>query len=855
MVAIFNFVVNGNKVRSKEDKKLITFLREDLNLTSVKNGCSEGACGTCMVLVDGEAKKACILKTSKLVDKNIITVEGLTDREKDVYGHAFMQAGAVQCGFCTPGMVISAKSLIDKVEDPTEVEIKNALKNNICRCTGYVKIIEAVKLAAKLLRQNTEVPKSTCKGLIGENLNRIDAVDKVLGTAEYVDDMRIDGMIYGGAVRTKYPRALVKSVDISEAKRLEGVYLVITADELPGSQKVGHIVKDWDILIPMGKITHCIGDAIVLIAARTPEILEKAKSLVKIDFEELTPVTCPADALKGDAPQVHASGNLLVTENMVFGNAGKYIKSSKYSVTNKYSTPFTEHAFLETETAVAAPDGNDGIIIYCGDQGIYQTRKECAEALGIDQSKVRVVSKMVGGGFGGKEDMSVQHHASILSYLCNKPVKVALSRRESMMIHPKRHAMEMEVTTACDENGYLTAMKAIIVADTGAYASLGGPVLQRACTHAAGPYNYQNIDIIGKAVYTNNPPAGAFRGFGVTQSCFAIESNLNQLANLASITPFEIRYRNAIRPGQVLPNGQIADSSTSIVETLEAVKEICKQNPKAGIACSIKNSGLGVGIPDIGRCMLVIKDGSVYIHTSAACIGQGLGTILTQIVCETLNISPDKVVHAAPDTLTCPDSGNTTASRQTLFTGEAVKRAARELLDALTYQTLENLDGQEFYGEFKGITDKMSSIKQNPVSHVAYGYATQVVILDDEGKLLKVIAVHDVGTPINPKSIEGQIEGGVVMSLGYALTEDYPLRGSVPTAKFGTLGLFKATEVPKIESIILGRGNMNLAYGAKGIGEICSIPTAPAVAGAYYNYDGEFRTKLPISNTPYSKRK
>jgi selenium-dependent xanthine dehydrogenase len=852
---MFNFVVNGKKVQIEEEKKLITFLREDLDLVSVKNGCSEGACGTCMVIVDGVAKKACILKTSKIEGKNIITVEGLSDREKDVYGYAFMEAGAVQCGFCTPGMVISAKALIDKVADPTEEQIKDALKNNICRCTGYVKIFEAVKLAAKLLRENTDVPKCVCKGLVGESLNRIDAVDKVLGTAEYVDDMRIDGLIYGGAVRSKYPRALVKNIDVSEAKNLQGVHAVITADDLPGNQKLGHIIKDWDVLIPEGKITHCLGDAIVLIAAETHEILEKAKSLVKIDFEELTPVTSPEEAMKGDAPQVHATGNILATENLVFGNADKQINNSKYVVTNNYSTPFTEHAFLETEASVAKPDGDGGIIIYSADQGIFQTLKECSEALGLDQSKVRVISKLVGGGFGGKEDMSVQHHAAILAYVSNKPVKFALTRKESIMVHPKRHAMEMEITTACDENGYLTAMKAVLIADTGAYASLGGPVLQRACTHAAGPYNYQNIDIIGKAVYTNNPPAGAFRGFGVTQSCFAAESNLNQLAEMVGITPWEIRYRNAIRPGQVLPNGQIADASTYLVETLEAVKEICEKNPKAGIACAMKNSGLGVGIPDIGRCKLVVKGGKIYIYSSAACIGQGLGTILTQMVCQTLNISADKVVHEAPDTAFTPNSGNTTASRQTLFTGEATKRAAEKLRGVLTYQTLESLDGEEFHGEFKGRTDKMNSIKQNPVSHVAYGYATNVIILNDEGKIEEVIAVHDVGTAVNPKNIEGQIEGGVTMSLGYALTEDYPLKDSVPIAKFGTLGLFKATEVPKIKPIIIGSGNVNLAYGAKGIGEICSIPTAPAVANAYYNYDGEFRTKLPICNTPYSKKR
>ncbi|SHH19248.1 selenium-dependent xanthine dehydrogenase [Clostridium grantii] len=852
---MFDFIVNGKDVSSKKDEKLLAFLREDLNLVSVKNGCSEGACGTCMVIVDGVAKKACILKTSKLEGKNIVTVEGLSDKEKNAYGYAFMQAGAVQCGFCTPGMVISAKALIDKIDNPSEKEIKNALKNNICRCTGYVKIIEAVKLAAKLLRENSNIPVDECKGLVGERFNRIDAFDKVLGIAEYVDDMRIEGLIHGGAVRTKYPRALIKSIDISEAKKLKGVHAVITADELPGNQKLGHIVKDWDILIPEGKITHYLGDAIVLIAAETLEILEEAKTLVKIEYEELVPVTCPEDAMKGDAPEIHATGNVLATENLSFGNADNRIKNSKYVVTNKYSTPFTEHAFLETETAIAQPDGNEGIIIYSADQGIYQTLKECSEALGLDQSKVRVISKIVGGGFGGKEDMSVQHHAAILAYVSNKPVKFALSRKESLIVHPKRHAMEMEVTTACDEDGNLTAMKAYIIADTGAYASLGGPVLQRACTHAAGPYNYQNVEIIGKALYTNNPPAGAFRGFGVTQSCFATESNLNQLAEMVGITPWEIRYKNAIRPGQVLPDGQIADDSTCLVETLEAVKEICEKNPKAGIACAMKNSGLGVGIPDIGRCKLIVKDGKIYIHTSAACIGQGLGTILTQIVCETLNISADKVVHATPDTALSPNSGNTTASRQTLFTGEATKRAARNLLDLLSYQTLENLDGEVFEGEFKGRTDKMHSTKQNPVSHVAYGYATNVVILNEEGRIEKIIAAHDVGTPINPKNIEGQIEGGVVMSLGYALTEDYPLKNSVPTAKFGTLGLFKATEVPEIESIILGNANSHLSYGAKGIGEICSIPTPPAVAAAYYNYDGKFRTKLPISDTPYTKKK
>ncbi|MEG1954144.1 MAG: selenium-dependent xanthine dehydrogenase [Hydrogenoanaerobacterium sp.] len=848
------FIVNGEPAEALKDEKLIYFLRDSLNLTSVKNGCSEGACGTCMVLVDGKATKACILTTARVEGKSIITAEGLTEREKDVYGYAFSHAGAVQCGFCTPGMVISAKALLDVNLSPTRADVKEAIKNNICRCTGYKKIEDAILLSASIFKENSEVPHHDFTGIIGENLHRVDATAKALGTAEYADDLYPEGMLYGGAVRSGHARAKVLSIDVSAAKALKGVAAVMTAADLPGNQKVGHLKKDYDVLIPEGKITHFAGDAIVLVAAESRELLEEARSLVKVEYEVLTPVLSPTEAMAEGAPKVHEGGNLLADEHLKRGDADAKIKASKYVVTTKYSTPFTDHAFLEPETAVAMPD-NDGILVYCGDQGIYQTRRECAEALGLPEEKVRVIAKMVGGGFGGKEDMSVQHYAALLAFKSQKPVKFALTRKESILVHPKRHPMEMEFTTACDENGKLTAMKATIISDTGAYASLGGPVLQRACTHAAGPYNYQDIDIEGRAYYTNNPPAGAFRGFGVTQSCFATECNLNLLAEKVGISPWEMRYRNAIRPGETLPNGQIADDSTALAETLEAVKSYMDEHPKAGIACAIKNSGLGVGIPDVGRCRLVVEDGKVHIYSSAACIGQGLGTVMTQMVCTTLKLPPEKVVYCEPDTSKAPNSGNTTASRQTVFTGEATRRASLALRDALGTASLESLNGQEFKGEYSSETDKMGSDKPHPVSHVAYGYATHVVDLDENGKLSCVLAAHDVGTAINPVNVEGQIEGGVVMSLGYALTEDFPLKEGVPTAKFGTLGLFKATQVPPIKAIIVEKSKEKLAYGAKGIGEICSIPTPPAVQLAYYNYDGNFRTKLPLENTPYSRKK
>lgn len=848
------FKLNGRDVEIEEGRTLINYLREECDLTSVKNGCGEGACGACMVLVDEKATKACILKSDKIEGKEIQTVEGLSDRDKKVFAYAFSKAGAVQCGFCIPGMVISAKALLLKTLNPTLDEVKKALMGNICRCTGYVKIEKAVLMAAEILRENRDVPTVFCKGIVGEEMGRIDAEDKILAEGEYVDDMKINGMIYGFALRSKYPRALVKNIDYSDAEKLEGVVKVVTSKDIPGERYGGHLKKDWPALIEVGEETRYVGDAIALVAATSMDIARKAADLIKVDYEELEPLSLPEEAMKEGAPKIHKDGNILVREVLKRGNVDEALKNSKYVVTNHYSVPFTEHAFLEPESAVAVPTEKE-LIVYTGSQSVYDDLHEITHLLGLGEDKVRIISKYVGGGFGGKEDMSCQHHAALLAYLTGKPVKMTLTRAESIKVHPKRHAMEMEFTTACDEKGKLTAMRAKIIADTGAYASLGGPVLQRACTHAAGPYNYQNSEVEGIAVYTNNPPGGAFRGFGVTQSAFATECNINQLAELVEISPWEFRWRNAIEAGQELPNGQIADPGTALKETLLAVKDVYDNNEYVGIACAFKNSGIGVGLPDIGRCILEIKDGKVHIRSSAACIGQGLGTILTQILCQTLDITPDKVVYEAPDTRRTPDSGTTTASRQTTFTGEAVRVTALKVKEALNGRTLDALNGQEFYGEFSGVTDKMGSDKKNPVSHVAYGFATQVVVLDENGKLKKVVAAHDVGKAINPKNVEGQIEGGVVMGLGYALTEDYPLKNSVPTAKFGTLGLLRATAVPEIKAMVIEKNTNDLSYGAKGVGEITCIPTAPAVQGAYYKFDGVFRTKLPLENTFYKKSK
>lgn len=854
---MYTIKVNGVIHEVEQDKKLMRFLRDDLRLTSVKDGCSEGACGTCTIIIDGKATRSCIPMVSKMADKEIITVEGLTEREKEVYSYAFAKAGAVQCGFCIPGMVMSGKALIDVNPDPTRLEVINAIKNNICRCTGYKKIVDGVLLAAKIFRENLPVNEEVGEITVGQAMLRVDAREKVLGTGEYPDDLYLDGMIYGSAVRAEYPRARVLAVHTDEAKALPGVIGIFTAEDIPGSVKVGHLKQDWDTMIPVGKTTHYIGDAICLVAAETPEILEEAKKLVRVEYEQLEGVFDPYEAMKEDAPLVHEGSetNILAHEHLVRGNADEVIARSKYKVTRHYETPWTEHAFLEPETAVAMPFDGDGVFIYSTDQGTYDTQHECMAMLGLPPEKVIVENKLVGGGFGGKEDVSVQHHAALIAYLTKRTVKVKLSRKESIMIHPKRHPFYMDVTSACDEEGRLTALKAVVVSDTGAYASLGGPVLQRACTHAAGPYNFQTIDIDGKAVYTNNPPAGAFRGFGVTQTCFASEMNLNLLAEMVGITPWEIRYRNAVRPGEVLPNGQIADPATGIAETLEAVKEIYNSEKYVGIGCAMKNAGVGVGLPDWGRCRLLVKDGHVEIHAGASCIGQGLGTVLTQVLSETAGLTLDQIAYMPPNTANAPDSGTTSGSRQTLVTGEACRRAAEDLKAAMKDKTLAELEGQDFMGEYLAKTDAMGTPVPNPVSHVAYGYATQMCVLNEDGSIKKMVAAHDVGKAVNPTSVEGQIEGGVVMGMGYALTEQYELDHGIPKSKFGTLGLFKADKVPELDSIVVEKPGIDVAYGAIGIGEITSIPTAPAIADAYYRLNGEFQTVLPLKNTPYEKKK
>ena len=461
------FTVNGKSVTVEKNQKLIRFLRDELHLTSVKDGCSEGACGTCHVLIDGKPTKACIPQTDKLEGKAILTVEGLSDWEKQVYTFAFGEAGAVQCGFCIPGMVISAKGLLDVNPDPTREEAAFAIRNNICRCTGYVKIIDGILLAAKIFREGKLPAPSADDWQMGSRVHRLDVEEKVLGYGQYPDDIYVDSMCYGGAVRSQYARARVLSIDTSEAEALPGVICVATQKDIPGKVNVGHLKKDQPTLIGVGELVHYLGDSVALVCAVDQETVEAAKKLVKVEYEVLPAVHNPTEAAAPGAPLVfdEEESNVQAYKHVSRGDAETAIKNSKYVLTEHFSTPWTEHAFLEPECCVALPLDNGGVKLLTTDQSAHTTMHECASMLGVDYDHCQVQNCLVGGGFGGKEDMSVQHHASLLAYLTGRPVKVSLSRQESIAVHPKRHAMEMDFTTACDENGILYKERGVGIVD------------------------------------------------------------------------------------------------------------------------------------------------------------------------------------------------------------------------------------------------------------------------------------------------------------------------------------------------------------------------------------------------------
>ena len=848
------FVVNGTPVTVRRDHPhLLAALREELDITSPKDGCSpSGQCGCCTVLVDGKAIVSCQQSLEKVANTNITTLEGVSQVERDAFANAFAACGGLQCGFCIPGIVVRAKAQIDKKGTGLKREdMARHLGAHLCRCTGYVKILDAIDSVAKQLS-----PEIVSTGGLGVRVAKHEAKELALGDRGYIDDMRLPGLMHASLVFTKHARAEILSINTSKAMSRPGVRAVFTAADIPGELMMGIIYKDWPVMIPVGGFTSYAGDVLAIIVADSRLNARSAIDDVVVEYNPLTPITDARNAIaSNDIAVWKTDSNILSKSTYKRGDAEVAIASSTHVVRQTFETQRIEHAFLEPESTLAVPSISEDKVrklhVYSGGQGVWDDRNDIARLLAIANEQVTVTLVSNGGAFGGKEDMSNQAHVSLAAWLLNEPVKCTLSREESFLMHAKRHPIEMTYEAACDQDGKLTALRVRAIGDSGAYASVGMKVLERMAGHASGPYQVPNIDVEAIAVRTNNPICGAFRGFGANQAQFAMEGVLDRLAEKVGISGWQIRSRNVIRPGMVWGPGQIMDdgclgAELCLNEIKPAYDAAVASGKAVGLGLGLKNSGLGNGFKEISKAIVRFKsNGRIEVRHGWTEMGQGINTVAAQVAVEELGVDA-KLIDVIVDTTRELGFGQTTGSRGTLMGAGAVKSACQAAIAANRAQDIDHV------GEYRvDWTNKLGEPGvTNPIIHSTFSYAAQMVIMDRETqKIEKVIAVHDVGRVVNPTLCEGQVEGSVHMGLGYALTENFP---SDPETGFPinktlrSLGILRAKDVPPIEVKLLESPQPNAPYGIKGVGEIGLVPTAGAVASALHQLDGQWRSKLPM---------
>ncbi len=854
---MIKFTLNGESALfdGNPETSLLKYLRNTRNITSVKDGCScQGACGACMVEINGEAKLSCLTSLKNLENTVINTLEGLPEHIRDIMARAFVEKGAIQCGFCTPGFLMRTNVLLQKNPLPSRDEIKKALTLNLCRCTGYIKIIDAIHEAAKRMQNEPAVAATTLSGNVGTSYPKYEAYEMAVGKRMFVNDLKFDGMLYGALYFSDHPKARILEIDTSEALKMKGVVRIFTADDVPGNRFVGLIFKDWPLMIKPGETTRYIGDVLAGVVAETEEIAREAVKRIKITYETFKPVTDPLLAIKPRAIQVHPDKDNLLETCRVYrgGNADEIIAGSDFIAKGTYQTQRIEHAFLETEGAIAMPF-DEGVHLYSNGQGIYVDRSQVASLLNLPDEKVRVTLVSTGGGFGGKEDMTVQGHASLFAWLLKKSVKVVLSRDESIRMHPKRHPVYMEISVGCDTNGKFTGLKLYAVGDSGAYASVGTKVMERVAGHASGAYHFPCVNLEALTVYTNNIPSGAMRGFGANQVAFALEGCIDQLCRQGGFDRWQFRYDNALCEGKMTATGQVLHKGVGVRETLLAVKPYYEKARFKGLACGIKNSGVGNGMADYSDVIIEIQsEKHVLLQHGWTEMGQGVHTVATQVLCEETGIPP-AIVEVTVDSSAGIPTGMTTSSRATALLGNAILDASKQIREDLKHNTLQQLSGKIYKGNYTcDWTTKPGADVKEIITHFAYGYATQLVVLDEKGKIETIYAAHDAGKIMNPVMFEGQVEGAVHMGLGYALTEDLPMvDGQLLSTKMRDLKILRAKDMPEI--VVLGVEVKDPVgpYGAKGLGEIGLVPTAAAVANALCDFDGVRRYKLPMTNSSH----
>jgi len=892
---MISFTLNHRKIEytGDESRTLLQYLRESAGIISVKDGCSgQAACGACMVEIDGKARLSCTRKMKFLEGAQVITMEGIPDGIRDVIARAYVEKGAVQCGFCTPGMIMRTKVLFTENPAPDREQIKKAISLNLCRCTGYVKIIDAIEAALKNLN-SAQLPVSSrptednppphlstgfiSAGMnadVGASLAKYEAYQTAIGKRLFVDDMKVDGMVHGALRFSDHPRARVISIDTSLAMETDGVIRVFTATDIPGDRYTGLIISDWPLMIAPGEITAYIGDVIAGVVAVDEDTARRAAGTILVEYEVLDPVTDIHQAIGSDAPQVHPGKSNILEKCIVSrtGTEGPILQKSAFQTSGIYETQRIEHAFLETEAGLAIPDGK-GIHLYSQGQGIYVDQRQIASVLGLDEDQVRVTQVPCGGGFGGREDMTVQGHVSLFAFLLKQPVKLHLTREESIRMHPKRHPVWIDISLGCDAQGMLTTLKLLAIGDTGAYASVGTKVMERVAGHASGGYHIPSVDIESLTIYTNNIPSGAMRGFGANQVAFALESCIDELCVKGGFDRWKFRFENALENGKMTATGQILGEGVGVKACLLALKDHFYASKYAGLACAIKNSGVGNGMTDFSDVKIsILGNGCVLIEHGWTEMGQGVHNMAIQTLHQETGIDAS-LIDVVVDTNAELPTGMTTSSRATALLGNAIIDASIALRrdielnkpadhDArqnirhrdshetkqVTRETLLHLAGRIYHGKYYcDWTTKPGADVEKIITHFSYGYAAQLVVLNDKGEIEKVYAAHDGGRIMNPMLFEGQIQGAVHMGLGYALSEDLPMKdGRLMSSKLYDCGVLNSRQIPEIIVIGIEEADPVGPYGAKGIGEIGLVPTAAAVANAFCQFDGIRRKRLPM---------
>ena len=907
------FTLNGKQTVASYEPgmHLLEVLREECGIISAKNGCApEGACGCCLVTIDGTPALSCLRKPEQMEGRTVVTLEGLPEDVRKRMGDAFVLEGGVQCGFCIPGIVVRAASLIEQGKTGDRAAVAKALDGHLCRCTGYGRILDSIQTAGEAAASGDQLTRTEPRrnlyfgeqfGLtrnpafsngngngnghgkshgVGHSVSRLNGAAQTLGEKQFVDDLRVPGMLHGAMVLTEHPRARILKIHTDEAAAMPGVVRVFTAVDVPGSRGQGLNDPDQPIFVAEGELTCCIADFLAMVVADTQFHARQAAAKVRIDYEVLEPLTDPFEAMKPGAPLVHPpdvfaprpSNILQPTTAFSRGDVDAALKSAAHVIEATFDTQPIEIAFLEPEACLALPQGN-GIKVITDSQGSVYDHQQIAKILKLDPKDVEISLLPSGGAFGAKEELSVQGQTAIAAMLLGRPVKTVLTREQSTQHHVKRHAMTVKLTIGADADGHLLALRSRIIADAGGYHTTSAKCALRAACHSCGVYRIPNVDVDAKAVYTNNPNAGAMRGFGSNQAQFAMEGIMDMLAEKVGVDGWDIRERNILDPGDKLGTGQVMrESVRGIRETLNAVKDVYKGAKYKGIGCGIKSTGLGNGTTEGGHIKIRVLEGPrLEILNGYTEMGQGIYTATMQAVSEETHL-PTDLMTVSWDKELGEKCGETWASRGTTLSCAAAQQAARKLMadmdsvpitieprtaaldQASRLRQLQHLIGREYAGEYVcNFTTRPGTPEAvlNPTTHLTFSYAAQVVLLDDDGKLERVVVANDVGRAINPRLCAEQMEGGVHMGLGYALSENFTSTNGIPDALgLRDVGLVAAKHMPEVDIILIEVPDEVGGYGAKGVGEIGCVATAGAVAGALHSYDGIRRVRLPMDDAP-----